>query len=253
MEIEAIILDTLTKTFPANPQQPQSWEKLNEMVLADPKFFQPDEIDIILGADVLHEILRDGVMKQEKGLLAQETELGWVLSGKSKTSKQNANEITSFVVTKLEKQVQQFFDAEELNQEERKMTKQEQQSENIFQNTHSRDESGRYVIRLPFKDEKIPLGKSRATAVARLFQLENQFEKRPEMKAKYVQCINEYLQLGHMKRATQSEENFRYKLNGNEEYKCYYTPCRDKRKQQHHQIESRIRRFQKVHQWLFIK
>ena len=74
--------------------------------------------------------------------------------------------------------------------------------EDHFLKTQRRDDSGRFIIRLPFKNGKeIPeLGDSRKMAVATLMKLEKRFEKNPNLKSEYKKFIDEYLQLGHMER-----------------------------------------------------
>lgn len=72
--------------------------------------------------------------------------------------------------------------------------------EKHFAKTHRRNDDGRYVVTLPFKDEKLSpnLGDSRKSAIATLFQLEKRFEKNQTLRDEYKKFIDEYIQLGHM-------------------------------------------------------
>lgn len=83
------------------------------------------------------------------------------------------------------------------------MNQEEILCEEHFINTHSRNEEGRYIVALPFKNGiNMPeLGDSRKTAVATLLQLERRFNKNPNLRNEYRNFINEYLALGHMERA----------------------------------------------------
>ena len=55
---------------------------LEQLVLADGGFWKRAKIDLVIATDVLSEIMLYGVEKSHPmGLLAQETELGWIISG----------------------------------------------------------------------------------------------------------------------------------------------------------------------------
>lgn len=53
---------------------------MNDLTLADPGFGQPSQIDILLGADVFVDVLRDSRQRgPENAPTAFETDLEWVL------------------------------------------------------------------------------------------------------------------------------------------------------------------------------
>ena len=70
--------------------------------------------------------------------------------------------------------------------------------ESIFENTYERNESGRYVVALPFIPDAPPPGESRDTAIARFHKLEYKLERNPQLKRDYHACLQEYLDLQHM-------------------------------------------------------
>ncbi|XP_046388550.1 uncharacterized protein LOC124157664 [Ischnura elegans] len=78
------------------------------------------------------------------------------------------------------------------------LTPQDRQCEEHFQSTHSRDETGRYITRLPFKDLHPPLGDSALCAKRRFFGLERRLSAQPLLREKYIKFMSEYLTLGHM-------------------------------------------------------
>ena len=54
----------------------------NGITLADPQFYVPDSIDFLLGADIYGQLLQPGLRRLLPTLLtAQQTALGWVVSG----------------------------------------------------------------------------------------------------------------------------------------------------------------------------
>lgn len=66
--------------------EPYPWSHLSNLKLADPEYYRPGSIDIILGADVFGRIIQDGIIKRppEDSPIAQKTTLGWILSEPTK-------------------------------------------------------------------------------------------------------------------------------------------------------------------------
>lgn len=58
------------------------WKHLHDLQLADPKFFEPGKIDLLLGVQEMAELMLPGVIKGNQNTpMAQQTKIGWVLSG----------------------------------------------------------------------------------------------------------------------------------------------------------------------------
>ncbi|GFW00082.1 uncharacterized protein TNCV_3568701 [Trichonephila clavipes] len=70
--------------------------------------------------------------------------------------------------------------------------------EEHFLKTHSRDEEGRYVVKMPLKNEPNFLGESRDIALKRLNALWTPLIRDPQYLKLYRDFIHEYDQLGHM-------------------------------------------------------
>ena len=63
-----------------------SWKHLTNLVLADPNFGQPGKIDLLLGADLFADVLRQGRRSGPAvSPVAFETEFGWVLCGRTES------------------------------------------------------------------------------------------------------------------------------------------------------------------------
>ncbi|XP_018372395.1 PREDICTED: uncharacterized protein LOC108767167, partial [Trachymyrmex cornetzi] len=67
-----------------------------------------------------------------------------------------------------------------------------------FMRTVSRDDSGRYTVRLPFRETERHLGESRAIALKRLTALERRFLVDASLKTEYTRIIEEYLKLNYL-------------------------------------------------------
>ncbi|GFX43545.1 uncharacterized protein TNCV_509941 [Trichonephila clavipes] len=71
--------------------------------------------------------------------------------------------------------------------------------EDHFLKTHSRDDEGRYVVKMPLKNEPNCLGESRDIAVERLNALWTRLIRDPQYLKLYRDFIHEYERLEHMK------------------------------------------------------
>lgn len=103
-----------------------------------------------------------------------------------------------FVQESINKTLLKFWELEEYPAEGTvTISAEEQQCENHFVNTMSRDESGRFVVRLPFRDNKNNLGESREIAMRRLSYL-RKFKTNQDFYNQYSRFMREYIELGHM-------------------------------------------------------
>lgn len=80
----------------------------------------------------------------------------------------------------------------------RRWSDEEMLCEQLFVETTERDSNGRFVVRLPLKQNVNELGDSKHTAMKRLFQLEKRFQRDPILQEDYVSFMKNYLDLGHM-------------------------------------------------------
>ncbi|XP_028172142.1 uncharacterized protein LOC114361346 [Ostrinia furnacalis] len=89
------------------------------------------------------------------------------------------------------------------------LTEEEVKCEQLFVATTRRDESGRYVVRLPFKDDirSCAEGGSKQIAEKRFKGLEAKLLKNIKLKIDYSQVIHEYTELNHMVKVTKQEVN----------------------------------------------
>ncbi|GFR23225.1 uncharacterized protein LOC103569155 [Trichonephila clavata] len=108
-------------------------------------------------------------------LTAMETIFGWVVLGKTKISCQRiiSNHASYNAV---EFQLDKFWQLEELS-ETKPFTNEEIACENHFKRTYTRDSTGRFAVKFPFRDSSDELGSSRDIAVHRLQQIERRFSK----------------------------------------------------------------------------
>lgn len=89
-------------------------------------------------------------------------------------------------------------------------TEEEERCEKLYLKNYYRDQNGRYVVRLPFKEQFQQLGNSYQNALNRYCQIEGRLNKNPSIKQQYQDFMREYRDLGHMKLATNRDENTGY-------------------------------------------
>jgi len=83
------------------------------------------------------------------------------------------------------------------------LTNEETYVEEFFVSTYSRDSDGRFVVKLSLNSSVLAsLDDWENVAKKRLLSMEKKFEKSAELRAGYVDFMNEYIELRHMKRAT---------------------------------------------------
>nr|XP_042912697.1 uncharacterized protein LOC122272772 [Parasteatoda tepidariorum] len=83
----------------------------------------------------------------------------------------------------------------------------EEACDDHFVKTHSRDENGRYTVRLPFHTSPTRLGNSKQNAIRRLISVERHLISNPEKYNLYRKFMKEYLDLNHMELVPDSDDN----------------------------------------------
>ena len=203
------MLPRLTNSIPPAPVHPHHWHHLDNLELADPTFATPGPVDILLGADVYGHLLQDEVRKgRNDAPVAQRTSLGWIISGptSAKTSKLVPPLIGLCAADEqLQDAVHAFWSQETVPPPvSGHLSEADQLCESLFRSSHSRDSTGRYTVRLPFKSTPVELGASRPGAARMLETLQRKFRKDPAFYRLYSDFITEYESLGHMKEVKSS-------------------------------------------------
>nr|XP_012219380.1 PREDICTED: uncharacterized protein LOC105670437 [Linepithema humile] len=216
----ALILKTLTAYSPPRAAQNSVSIPFKNLTLADDNPFSSHPIDILIGADLYGETLLDGIQKSTSGEpVAQNTAFGWIISGPivlsnspmntssvnttcQKALKVNANHCCNS--DSLEYELRKFWEIEEMPHK-KILSPEDERCETHFRNTHSRDSTGRYVVRLPFKHgPPIDIGDSRAIAEKSLRNLIRRLDAHPAQAREYSDFLSEYELLGHMQVAPKS-------------------------------------------------
>ncbi|XP_060878440.1 uncharacterized protein LOC132950858 [Metopolophium dirhodum] len=176
----------------------------SHLTLADPHFDVPGQIDFLLGADIYPYILGQSckVLHTPNCPSAFETRLGWIIVGQS--GLESRTPLVSLLLTpepSIDHLIQQFWTIEEPVPTQNSFTI-DQQFEDHFLRTTTRDSTGRFSVALPFCNDPSCLGGSRDMAISRFYNLECKLVKEPLVYDQYRLFMLEYEKHGHMRIAT---------------------------------------------------
>ncbi|KAH9634983.1 hypothetical protein HF086_004756, partial [Spodoptera exigua] len=167
--ITCLVVPKVTGTLPNSPVNILELDLPPNIELADPYFYCPAEVDLLLGADIFWDLV--GFKRITLGVgrpVLQESQLGWL----------------------------KFWEIEELNLKINIGTPEERLCESHFQENVKRLSNGRFSVKMPLKE--IPeeaLGDSFYLAKKRFLSLENKLNKNPNLKEQYFNFIKEYRDL----------------------------------------------------------
>ncbi|XP_024881163.1 uncharacterized protein LOC112460613 [Temnothorax curvispinosus] len=166
--------------------------------LADPRFYIPDRVDILIGADWFWNLLCVGQIKIGKSQLTmQKTKLGWIAAGPLVGSSVTSTRCHFSKSVDIHEQVAKFWELEEFSTR-RVLSQEEKECELHFSQTYKRDINGRFVVSMPLKENPSVLGESYKGALRSLERLETRFRRNPVLKEQYTAFLKEYESLQHM-------------------------------------------------------
>ncbi|XP_046145767.1 uncharacterized protein LOC114882057 [Osmia bicornis bicornis] len=194
---------TIPKIASLIPDQPIDRSNIQipkNIKLADPEFHRPAPIDLLLSSGTALSLISVGQINLSPpnglNLYLQKTRFGWVIGGSPpKTSKPRI--VSCNATTALQLDLARFWEIEEGPQVQL-LSESDKFCEKHFQQHVTRNSDGRYVVALPFNDELLRLGESRARALKRLESLERKLQRDNTLKREYHAVMQEYLDLGHM-------------------------------------------------------
>ncbi|XP_060534531.1 uncharacterized protein LOC132706949 [Cylas formicarius] len=185
LHIEALVIPSICDKVPYQVIDKQNLKHLRSLPLADPHFCKPNEIDVLLGAEVYGDICLPGFRKgQNGGPCAFRTIFGWVVLGKVNSLEPSS--LFSFyttVSTAVDVSLKRFWELESVPSK-------------TFMSPE--DKLCRYVVSLPFKEKHPSLGESYLQALRRFQLLEARLAKNPTLRLAYNEFLRDYWEQGHM-------------------------------------------------------
>ncbi|XP_058817243.1 uncharacterized protein LOC131680544 [Topomyia yanbarensis] len=197
--LEFLVVSKITTSLPIVELNIQTWSIPAGIDLADPSFNVPDEIQMIIGAELFFDLIKEGRMRLGNAIPTLiDTHFGWIVSGTVPTNIQKRSQTCQLNLCneELNRTLTKFWELETCREAPAR-TATEQAVEDYFKRTVIRSDNGRYIVRLPFNNMKSQLGDSLATAQRRFDKLLRTFID-DEKRSRYTGFMTEYLALGHM-------------------------------------------------------
>lgn len=201
-----LVLSTITSDMPSAHINDSVIKGLSNFKLADPNFYKRGPIQMLIGADLFMQIMKPSKYSLGENMpYALDTEFGFIVIGKTpvvsdleKTVIVNHTILHCLQDDNLDKLISNFWTLEQ-PPEPSKLSEADIQCEKHFAETHRRDpETGKYTVKLPFKENPEKLGESSLTAKRRFFSLERKLNTNPDFKQLYTDFMSDYESTGHM-------------------------------------------------------
>lgn len=184
-QTDMFVIKAITHQLPVAQIDVSTWTLTDHVYnqLADQRYHQSADIDLLLGVELFFDLLGNEQVKLNNGsITAYNTRLGWVLSGKVQYEQ---GPLSSICLIASMHQTRPLDEAKD--------------TETHFRSTYTRNESGRFILKFPFKDN-FNLGSSYDMARRRFFSLEKRLSQNEDLKNQYIGFLNEYEALEHMTR-----------------------------------------------------
>ncbi|CAD6227941.1 GSCOCG00012021001-RA-CDS, partial [Cotesia congregata] len=194
LTLQAHILGGLTNKLPATTVSSADVAHFSDLTLADPYFTSP-----------------------VPGLLANNTIFGWIILGPVQAQCTHPSRTHHAVSNHHDQDLQDlltrfWLQEEVMSNHSRSLSPDEEACEAHFKDTHTRDSSGRYIVRLPLISSPSQLGNSYTAARRCLQHLMRRLDHDPRLKTLYINFMEEYLRLKHMQPASTNSSASQYFL-----------------------------------------
>nr|XP_033189843.1 uncharacterized protein LOC117156692 [Bombus vancouverensis nearcticus]XP_033191415.1 uncharacterized protein LOC117157482 [Bombus vancouverensis nearcticus] len=191
-------MDQISQAVPADDIELDILNLPEHIPLADRTFYRSSGIDGLIGAQLFWDLLREGrIVSANPTLQLRNTELGWIVTGETVARRQPQTTNCNVTLQALQEEVHKFWTIEE-GPSRRRWSSEEQACETHYVTHTTREATGRYKVRLPFKNESAKLGDTYQLALKRFLSLEHSLQQRPTLKTQYHEFLREYETLGHM-------------------------------------------------------
>lgn len=202
----------ITKSLPSTLIDISTIPLPSGICLADPYYYKPSGVDILLGAEQFWNILGTNTIilgKYQPRLY--ESKLGWLISGYIAQPSPSRDQPVCNFVQDIKCELTRFWELDSIS-EKHSLSAEERACEEHFLRTITRGKDGRFIVKIPLKQSPEVLGESYQMAKVRFLSLERRFDRDPLFKSRYVNFMREYLQLGHMSEGNNSNDNISYYL-----------------------------------------
>lgn len=202
--VKALIVSNISGNLPTQPVRQESLTHLKNLVLSDDEYNMSKPVVGILGASIFSILLEPGkVMGSVDCPVAINTLLGYtVMGGRSQGGTTEKTYFCSLLrdqgtaESNLELSVRKFMELESV---EKSTACVDMECEAIFMSSYKRDETGRFTVTLPFKENPSVLGDSLLVAKKRFLTTEKKLLKSEgNLYTQFSDIMKEFLDRGYM-------------------------------------------------------
>jgi hypothetical protein len=203
-EIECSVMEVVTGIMPGKPLN----KKLvlsNEYYHADPDFAKPAPVELLLNIDVFLETLLSGKIKLAEGPWMFHTMFGWAIGGSMYLDKPSSllTSLSNFCNfdgsnENLQQQLERFMEIEHYGATKKTMSPEEKFCNDHFKANTIRDDSGRYIVKLPEKPNIAELSNNRSNSFRQYNANERRRQHDEEFNSLYVDYMEDFIETGHM-------------------------------------------------------
>lgn len=183
-----------------------------EQPLADPIYNKPTQVHIILGVGFFAKIINSSLGTANDGTTLLDTDFGVVMMGEHFETVNTDNgmifsAIDDTLGDKLNGMLERLWEQDKIGSDisdDSPWSEEERMVEEHFMSTYKRDQNGRFIVKIPFKENINTIGSSRQIALHRFMGTERRLNRMPELKEFYVEQMREAIRLGHMVEVTRA-------------------------------------------------
>ena len=194
LRIRAEVVPKFTGGLLPTRYEQSSFPHIDNLHLADPGFYKPQPVDLILGSRYAVQIKTGGLIKGPQGTpSAEETFFGWVLSGdiQQDASSGHHHVMSNYVDSEhLDQTLTRFWEYEEPEPAVIPRSIENKYCEEVFSTTTTRNEDGKYVLQLPFKPSHPTLGSSYEKDLNTVKAVERRCASNPVIRQEYTEYFN---------------------------------------------------------------
>lgn len=174
--------------------------------LADPVYWKPGVAVLLLGIKFFASMIAEEIPRSIDGTVFMHTMYGMIVFGAQEQRLQDEIGSVKAVMEckdcrELDNLVKRLWEMDQIASFSARTIEEEQVEQNYI-HTHARDETGRFIVTIPLKEEARDIGSSREIALRRFMFLERKLLGDAAIREQYVEFMREYERLGHMRKVT---------------------------------------------------
>ncbi|XP_061724898.1 uncharacterized protein LOC133530859 [Cydia pomonella] len=201
VNIRCFVVEHLIDSLPNNYVDTSKLNIPADIQLADPGFYRPSEVDLLLSAEFFFSITTsDKIELGPNKPVLQSSKLGWLVAGPVSDVDSDEDEIVRCCFTKqISQDLTRFWELEEISLPNVTKSGSDNICEQHFLDNTRRLDNGRFLVKMPLRENpETALGDSFNMAKKRFLNLETRLNKNPVLKKQYCDFIKEYEELGHL-------------------------------------------------------